>query len=556
MRESGILFPVFSIPSKFGIGSFSREAYEFVDFLNGSGQGFWQILPMGPTGYGNSPYQPVSSFAGNPYFISLETLIEEGLLQWDEVNHVSFGGNEEVVDYGALYENRTKVLKLAYARFAERLAAGKGTEKDKAAENGEPAESAQADKDEAKAYQAYKKKEAFWLEDYALFTAIKTEQGGKSWLDWEDEGLKKRKAAALKDAEKRLADEIDYIIFTQYEFDKQWGKLRAYAKSKNVKIIGDLPFYVALDSADAWSHPEAFQMDKDLVPKVVAGCPPDAFSHTGQLWGNPIYDWKAMKKNGYEWWAQRIERNYEFYDVIRIDHFHGFCDYWAVPYGDQTAEKGKLEKGPGMDFFEALKAKVPQLQDKPDGRNSKDGKPASDKGRQDQKLRIIAEDLGNNTPENEKLLEDTGFPGMKVLQYGFTSWDSYYVNHRHIRNCVVYTGTHDNTTSMAWIQEINDGERDFVRRYINSQNTDYGQFVWDFIREAYRSVADLCIVPLQDYLCKGKEARINTPGTGEGNWQWRLQPNFLSKDLERSIRGLSELYSRIPKVESEDAGNE
>ena len=556
MRESGILFPVFSIPSKFGIGSFSREAYEFVDFLNGSGQGFWQILPMGPTGYGNSPYQPVSSFAGNPYFISLETLIEEGLLQWDEVNHVSFGGNEEVVDYGALYENRTKVLKLAYARFAERLAAGKGTEKDKAAENGKQAESAQADKDEAKAYQAYKKKEAFWLEDYALFTAIKTEQGGKSWLDWEDEGLKKRKAAALKDAEKRLADEIDYIIFTQYEFDKQWGKLRAYAKSKNVKIIGDLPFYVALDSADAWSHPEAFQMDKDLVPKVVAGCPPDAFSHTGQLWGNPIYDWKAMKKNGYEWWAQRIERNYEFYDVIRIDHFHGFCDYWAVPYGDQTAEKGKLEKGPGMDFFEALKAKVPQLQDKPDGRNSKDGKPASDKGRQDQKLRIIAEDLGNNTPENEKLLEDTGFPGMKVLQYGFTSWDSYYVNHRHIRNCVVYTGTHDNTTSMAWIQEINDGERDFVRRYINSQNTDYGQFVWDFIREAYRSVADLCIVPLQDYLCKGKEARINTPGTGEGNWQWRLKPNFLSKDLERSIRGLSELYSRIPKVESEDAGNE
>lgn len=518
MRESGILFPIFSIPSKFGIGSFSREAYEFVDFLNGSGQGFWQILPMGPTGYGNSPYQPVSSFAGNPYFISLETLIEEGLLTWDEVNGVSFGNQVEAVDYGALYENRGKVLKIAHERFCERLKKAK----DESA--------SQTDKDEAKAYQAYKKKEAFWLEDYALFTAIKSEQSGKSWLDWEDEDLKKRKASALKEAEKRLADEIDYIIFTQYEFDKQWGKLRAYAKSKNVKIIGDLPFYVALDSADAWSHPEAFQMDKDLVPKVVAGCPPDAFSHTGQLWGNPIYDWKAMKKNEYEWWVQRIERNYEFYDVIRIDHFHGFCDYWAVPYGDKTAEKGKLEKGPGMDFFNVLKSKVKELQ------NSK-------------KLGIIAEDLGNNTPENEKLLEDTGFPGMKVLQYGFTSWDSYYVNHRHIRNCVVYTGTHDNTTSMAWIQEINDGERDFVRRYINSQNTDYGQFVWDFIREAYRSVADLCIVPLQDYLCKGKEARINTPGTGEGNWQWRLQPNFLSKDLERSIRGLSELYSRIPKAE-------
>jgi len=512
MRESGILFPIFSIPSRFGIGCFSKEAYQFVDFLNGAGQGFWQILPMGPTGFGNSPYQPFSAFAGNPYFICPETLIEEGLLQWDEVNSVNFGGDEESVDYGAMYEHRDEVLKIAYGRFKEKYLSADGKN------------------DEAKAYEAFKKKEAFWLKDYALFRVIKMDQGGRSWLDWDDEDLKKRTAKAMKDAEKKYADEIGYIVFLQYEFDKQWNKLRAYAKSKNVKIIGDMPFYVSLDSADAWSHPEVFQMEKDLTPTVVAGCPPDAFSSTGQLWGNPIYDWKALKKNGYDWWVKRIERNYEFYDVIRIDHFHGFCDYYAVPYTDKTAEHGKLEKGPGMDLFNVLKEQVKELKDP-------------------KKLSIIAEDLGTVTPENEKLLADSGFPGMKVLQYGFTSWDSCYVNHRHINNCVVYTGTHDNTTSMAWIQEINDGERDFVRRYINSRNSDYGQFVWDFIREAYRSVADLCIIPLQDYLCKGREARINTPGTGDGNWQWRLKPNFLSKDLERSIREMAELYSRIPKEE-------
>ena len=498
MRESGILFPIFSLPSKFGVGSFSREAYEFVDFLEKSGQGFWQILPVGPTGYGNSPYQPFSAFAGNPYFISPEVLIEEGLLTWDECNACDFGKDEERVDYGALYENRFTLLKKAHVRFKE-------------------------NKEEQKAYKKFIEKESFWLNDYALFKAIKDSKGGASWLDWED-GLKKRDEKELENAKKELSDEIDFVIFCQYEFDKQWNKLRKYANDKNVKIIGDLPFYVSLDSSDAWSHPEVFQMDKNLEPKVVAGCPPDAFSATGQLWGNPIYDWKALKKSGYDWWVRRMERNYEFYDVIRIDHFHGFCEYYAIPYGSQTAEKGKHEKGPGMDFFDVLKTKIKEL-------------------------RIIAEDLGNNTPENEKLLKDTGFPGMKVLQYRFTSWDSYYVNHRHINNCVVYTGTHDNTPTRAWVEEINDGERDFARRYINSLNSDYGQLVWDIIREAYRSVADLCIIPLQDYLCKGREARINSPGTAEGNWQWRLKPNFLSDELSRAIRGLTELYSRIPKGE-------
>lgn len=504
MRESGVLFPVFSLPSKLGIGCFSREAYDFIDFLYRSGQGYWQILPIGPTGYGNSPYQSVSAFAGNPYFISPEALIEEELLTWEECNAFSFGNDPEKVDYGALYENRYKLLLKAWERFSE--------------------------KEEPEEYEAFIKKESFWLKDYALYIAIKEKEGGKSWLEWE-KPYRNRDAKALAEAEKELSEQIDFVYFQQYAFYLQWEKLRKHANEKNVKIIGDLPFYVALDSADTWSHPEVFLMDKDLTPTVVAGCPPDAFSRTGQLWGNPIYDWEALKKTDYSWWVKRMERNYEFYDVIRIDHFHGFAEYYAIPYEDETAENGTREKGPGMDFFRSLEKQLG-------------------------KIRVIAEDLGTVTPENEKLLEESGFPGMKVLQYGFTSWDSCYVNHRHIRNCVVYTGTHDNTPTRAWIEEIQDHERDFVRRYINSINTDYGQFVWDFIREAYRSVADLCIIPLQDYLCKGKEARINSPGTADGNWQWRLLPDFLSEDLARSIRGLTELYSRIPQEKPSESEEE
>ncbi len=519
MRESGILFPIFSIPSKFGIGSFSREAYEFVDFLEESGQGFWQILPVGPTGFGNSPYQPFSAFAGNPYFISLESLIEDGLLTWEEVNAINFGENEESVDYGAIYEGRPGLMKKACGRFMSKL---EEQEKESAGSSGETL---------AQAYQDFLKKEDFWIQDYALFMAIKEEQGGRSWLDWE-KPLRTREEKALALAKQRLGKEMKVYFFEQFAFDYQWNKLRKYANQKNVKIIGDLPFYVSLDSSDAWSHPEVFQMDPDLIPKVVAGCPPDAFSPTGQRWGNPIYDWDACKKDHYAWWVQRMKRNYEFYDVIRIDHFHGFCEYYAIPYEDETAQKGAMKKGPGIDFFQVLKK---QLKD----------------------VKIIAEDLGNNTRENEKLLEDTGFPGMKVLQYGFTSWDSCYVNHRHIQNCVVYTGTHDNTPTRAWVEEINDGERDFTRRYINSMNTDFGGLVWDIIREAYRSVADLCIVPLQDYLCFGKEARINTPGAPDGNWQWRLRPNYLSKELSGSIRSLTEVYSRIPKeIKKEDKKEE
>ena len=325
--------------------------------------------------------------------------------------------------------------------------------------------------------------------------------------------------------ETQHAEELDLFLFCQYEFQKQWDRLHAYAKKKGVEIVGDMPYYIALDSADAWAHPECFDFDENHQPVSVAGCPPDAFSPTGQLWGNPVYNWAGMKQDKYAWWIRRLQRNYELMDVIRIDHFNGFDSYYAVPAEEKTAENGERKKGPGIAFFREVKK---QLGD----------------------VRIIAEDLGTITPSTEKLLAQTGFPGMKVLQYAF-DWTeySYYMTHNHIRNCVVYTGTHDNKTTREWIEECSDHDRDLARRYIHSENTDYGAFVWDFIREAYRSVADLCIVPLQDYLVLGKEARINTPGTQGSNWQWRLLPNVLSDALANSIHALAKLYCRIPPRE-------
>lgn len=502
MRESGILMPIFSLPSPYGIGALGREAYQFVDFLEKSGQGFWQVLPLGPTGFGNSPYQPVSAFAGNPYFIDPVKLVEDGLLTYDECNSYDFGGNQERVDYGKIYENRSPLLHKAYERFLEKK---------------------KNDKTLEKKYQDFLAKHSEWIEDFALYHTIKAMEGGKAWYEWEPE-LKTRKRAALDKVKEERAEHIAFIYFRQYMFSVHWEALHAYAKEKNVKIIGDMPFYVSLDSADVWQHPEVFQLDKDLVPKVVAGCPPDAFSADGQMWGNPIYDWKALKKNGYEWWMKRMKRNYELFDVIRIDHFHGFAEYYAVPYGAENAKNGKQEKGPGMDFFKALMESLGDVS-------------------------LIAEDLGTVTKENEALLKDSGIPGMNVLQYAFTSWDSKYMTHRHEKNSVVYTGTHDNTTLMAWAQEISEGDRGFARRYINSPNSDFGGFVWDMIREAYHSPSFLCVVPLQDYLVKGKEARINMPGTMDGNWEWRLIPNFLSDALAGSIRGLSETYGRMPQKE-------
>ncbi len=496
-RESGILYPISSLPSKYGIGAFSIEAFEFVDFLKEAGQRYWQILPLGPTGFGDSPYQSFSTFAGNPYFISLDGLVDDGLLTEEECRSYDWGTDAEKVDYGALYNGRYKILKTAYDRFKET-------------------------KEEDEEYQAFLKAQKDWLEDYCLYMALKEANNGKPWSEWE-EPYKNRDKKAMSMLDVVIKETVDFFRFQQYEFMKQWSLLKKYANEKGIKIIGDIPFYVSFDSADSWAHPEMFQFDEENVPVKVAGCPPDAFSATGQLWGNPVYDWAYSKKTKYKWWIARIARMQEFYDVIRIDHFRGFDEYYAVPYGDKTAENGQWEQGPGMDLFKAVRKKLGDVE-------------------------IIAEDLGYITDTVRQLLEDSGFPGMKILQFAFDdSESSEYLPFNHVKNSVVYTGTHDNETTRSWIEHISDHDRDYARRYIHSEHTSYEAFVWDFIREAYRSVSDLCIIPMQDYLVLGNEARMNCPAVGEGNWQWRLKPNYLSHELAHSIHELTRLYGRLPK---------
>jgi len=500
MRGCGILLPVFSLPSKYGIGSFSKEAFDFVDFLNRSGQGYWQILPLGPTGYSNSPYQSISSFAGNPDFISFEKLIEEGLLSADEVNSVNFGADPEKADYGALYEGRRPLLKTAAKRLKESFSEEEELKKE---------------------YDEFLLNESYWLKDYCLYAAIKEANENKPWLEW-DEELKERKPQGLKEAEKKYEEETEAFALIQFIFDRQWKALHKYAKKNNVEIIGDLPFFAAVDSADVWANQKAFKLDKELKPAFSAGTPPDAFSPKGQVWRMPVYDWEAERNNGYSFWLSRFKRNFALFDIVRLDHFHGFSECFEIPFDDEDALKGKMVKGPGDELFDIIFKKYGE------------GK-------------LIAEDLGNVTRENEELLERTKIPGMNILEYAFTSWDSKYMTHRQLQNSVVYTGNHDNAPLRAWIEDIGDGSRDFLRRYVNSINTDYGKLTWDTIREAYRSVAFLSIVPLYDYLVLGREARLNTPGTDSGNWQWRLRPNLLSADLERSIRELADTYCRLPQ---------
>lgn len=499
MRESGILLPVTSLPSKYGIGCFSKDALEFIDFLKGAGQKNWQILPMGPTGYGDSPYQSFSTFAGNPYFVDLETLIADGLLTEEECDACDFGDNDAYVDYEKQYANRFDILKKAFARFVP---------------------------DEA--YEEFLKEEAFWLDDYCLYTAIKKSQGNVCWTDWEV-GLRNRKVSALKKARKELKKEIEFYQFVQYMFYKQWNVIHAYAKENEIKIIGDLPIYVSYDSADAWANPKLFQFTKEGFPKAVAGCPPDAFSETGQLWGNPLYNWRHHKKTDYEWWIKRIEHSMKQVDVLRIDHFRGFDEYYAIPYGDKTAENGKWMKGPGIELFEAIKEKLGDIN-------------------------IIAEDLGVITDSVRELLKETGYPGMKVLQFAFDGGtDSAYLPFNFTNNnCVVYTGTHDNDTTMGWYKTLDPAIKKMTRRYFNNWYSSDGAVVWDFIRLAQSSIANLCIIPIQDYLCLGKEARINTPSTLGNNFKWRLVKNQLSEKLMVDIQDMVAVYGRfIPEPELE-----
>ncbi len=497
-RKCGVLLPIFSLSSEYGIGTFSKEAYDFVDFLEKAGQSYWQLLPLGPTSYGDSPYQSFSTFAGNPYFIDITSLIDDGLLTRKDADKYDFGGSEEYIDYEKMYRSRFLLLKTAYDNFNKK---------------------AKTYADMAKKFETFKKsRDNFWLADYALFMALKNESGGRSWNTWE-EGVRLRKPAAINAAKEKFKEEIDFYSFLQFLFAQQWSKLKAYANKKGIDIIGDIPIYVAFDSADTWANPELFQLDKNNDPIDVAGCPPDAFSATGQLWGNPLYKWDYHEKTGYKWWMQRIKHCYKIYDVVRIDHFRGFDEYYAIPYGNPTAEKGKWKKGPGYKLFDTMKKELGEK-------------------------RVIAEDLGFLTESVIKLVKKTGYPGMKILQFAFDSREeSDYLPHNYTKNCIVYTGTHDNDTTRNWFNCLPKADKKYCKEYLGIKKA--SDAVWAVIRSAFSSVSDTVIIPMQDYLELPGYARINTPSTLGGNWVWRLKKDALTEELADKMKDYARIYRRL-----------
>lgn len=499
MRSSGVLMPISSLPSPYGIGTMGKAALKFVDFLEKAGQQYWQILPICPTSYGDSPYQSFSSFAGNPYFIDLDYLCKEKLLTKKECESFDWGGSEQYVDYGTLYESRYALLRKARERFFKK---------------------------EPEDFDDFCVREAEWLSEYALFMAIKDANDGVAWSQWPD-GLKRREPEALNKARIAYADDIDFYRMLQYLFFKQWKELKAYANKKGVRIIGDVPIYVAADSADVWANPGQFYLDKDLNPIEVAGCPPDAFSEDGQLWGNPLFRWDVMKKDHYSWWTKRVAAMAQLYDIVRIDHFRGFDSYYAIPAEDDTAKNGKWKKGPGMDLFRTLENKLG-------------------------KLSIIAEDLGFLTPSVHKLLKDSGFPGMKVIQFAFDSReDSDYLPHNYTQHCVVYTGTHDNDTTMGWFETAPKESIKYAIEYLNLTKEE--GYNWGMMRAAWSSVADLAVVPFQDLLGLGSEARINTPSTLGDNWKWRATEEQISDELAKKLHHCMSTYARLKEKDEEKA---
>ncbi len=491
-RGSGILMHIASLPGKYGIGTFGKSAYEFCDFLEKSGQKYWQILPLGQTSYGDSPYQAFSAFAGNPYFIDLDILQEKGLLSKEDYENVNFGENPEVIDYGLMFTEKMKVLRKAYSNFKI-----EGNE----------------------SFKSFELEEEKWLDDYSLFMALKYNFNFISWSFW-DEKIKKHDEECLDKYRNELEDDINYWKFIQYEFFGQWKKLKKYANEKNIKIIGDIPIYLANDSADVWSNPKVFLLNEETFdPIKVSGCPPDAFSDTGQLWGNPIYDWDYLEDNDYEWWINRIDASLKLYDVLRIDHFRGFEAYWAVPYGEKTAENGEWVKGPGIKLFNAIKDKLGEID-------------------------IIAEDLGYLTQETLDFKKETGFPGMKIIQFAFGS-DSRnpYLPHNYEMNCVAYTGTHDNDTVRGWL-EVSGSEEEVERAVEYFNLTKEEGYNWGIIRGIWSSVARTSIGVMQDFLNLGNEARINKPSTLASNWSWRAKDDVFTNDLAKKIYRLTKIYGR------------
>ncbi len=492
MRSSGILMHITSLPGPYGVGSMGKQAFEFVDFLEQAGQSYWQILPLNPTGYGDSPYQSCSTFAGNHYLIDLDALVEEGLLKPEELSGIHWCDSDTKVSFGLLYQHRLKILRLAYSRFPG---------------------SAEFD--------AFCTENSSWLSDFSLFMALKDQYGGKPWYQWEDK-LKFRDPDAMWSARQELKEQIRFFCYVQFLFARQWHALREYAHSKGVRIIGDVPIYVPYDSVEVWSSPELFQLDERLDLVNVAGCPPDAFSDDGQLWGNPLYRWDAMAADGFAWWIRRLAAAGKLYDVVRMDHFRGLEAYWSVPAGDETARNGKWVKGPGMDFIRAIQKSLPQLN-------------------------MIAEDLGFLTQAVLDLRDESGYPGMKVLEFAFDSREaSDYLPHTYIRNTVVYTGTHDNMTLRQWFETAKPEAVEYAKEYLNLRESE--GLVWGVIRAAFSSVSDLCVIQMQDLLDLGGEARMNFPGTlSDSNWTWRVKHGIINQSLAKRILALTELYKRRPK---------
>ena len=505
-RTSGILLHPTSLPGRFGIGELGPEAIRFADFLAAAGQRLWQVLPLGPTGYGDSPYQCFSAFAGNPLLVSLDVLEAEGLLMPADLAETPPFPEHEV-DYGAVIEFKRSALARAFARFREHA--------------GPP---------ERDAFQAFCREQAAWLDDFAVFMAVKAAHGGVAWTEWDRE-IAARRPEALERWRREKADEIEATRFTQHLFFRQWTELRRHCHARHMKIMGDVPIFVAHDSADVWAHPELFQLDETGRPTVVAGVPPDYFSATGQLWGNPLYRWDEMARTGYSWWIDRFRSTLSIVDLVRLDHFRGFEAYWEIPASAPTAATGQWVKGPGAALFEALRSALGPLP-------------------------IVAENLGVITPEVEALRERFGFPGMAILQFAFGGdpQSSTFIPHNYSRDRVVYTGTHDNDTVVGWwtsgvgdstrtLEEV-EAEREFARRYMHS---DGREIHWDFIRTLLGSVAELAIVPLQDVLGLGSEARMNVPARPSGNWRWRFTAGALTPEVRGRLREMTEDYGRVKR---------
>jgi len=488
-RSGGILMHPTSLPGPHGIGDLGPQAYRFADFLIASGCKLWQVLPLGPTGYGDSPYQCFSAFAGNPYLISPELLLRDGLLEGTDLNDMPEFDSSRV-EYGRFIPWKLNLLQKAFERYQARP------------------ESLRAEVD------AFHAEQASWLDDYALFMALKDAYGGGAWSGWPAE-VRRRDAKAMAEARQSLEASISRFVFYQFLFFKQWNALRMYANERGIRIIGDIPIFVAGDSADVWANPDLFSLDGDGNPTVVAGVPPDVFSNLGQLWGNPLYRWDEHKRTGYAWWIARLKATLGMVDIIRLDHFRGFAGYYAIPAGNDTAEHGEWKPGPGADFFHAVRSALGS------------------------ELPIIAEDLGIITPDVVAIREEFGLPGMRILQFGFSGPDNPFLPRNYVRNCVAYTGTHDNDTSLGWLGAASQAEREFALRYLHSDGQD---FAWDMIRAIWSSVAMFAVAPMQDVLALGGEARMNYPSRLGGNWEWRMKDGDLNEELAKRMKEINYLY--------------